>query len=166
MQISDHARILALANLKQGKKPKEVAEEVNISYSQALKLSKQLVEAERRDAVLDLFDVEEAVLHQVLEAVKSNSSIAELIPQDVLEGEVEQLSKGLKGLSALETEMQNTAATLVGRINLVAATTTNADTISILAESLSKLNTSFFAKGSNVQVNNFNSGDFEKYLRD
>lgn len=166
MQLSEQTKLIALAYLKQGMKPKEVAEEANMSYSQALKLSKQLVEAERRDAVLELFNVEEAVMDQLLEAVKNNDDLLSILPQETLSGELETFKEAANGLGMLDREMQDTALELTKRIKILAVTSTNADTISSLSESLAKLQTAFFAKGANVQVNNFNSAEYEKYLRD
>lgn len=167
-KLDDRTKLLALAHLKSNKKPKEVSELLNISYAQALRLSKELIESEKRGTILDLFNLNEAALGSLLQAVKDDVSLplAILDGEEVLEGELQELSTTVKGAQALDTEMQSTALELAKKIKILAISTSSPDTIVLLSESLSKLQTAFFAKGTNVQVNNFPGGKFEEFLSD
>lgn len=168
MAIKEKTKILALAHLKTGKKPKEVSELLEISYAQALKLNKDLIKAEQQGRIQDLFNLEEAALNTLFEKVSD-----ELIPiVNTLEGDVlaanetlDSIAKGAEGLGILEKELQDAAITLAKRITAQAIATNGTDSLLSLTEALAKLQLAFFAKGTNVQINNMN-GNFEKYLRD
>ena len=166
-RMDEKTRLLALAYLKQEKKPKEVADILDISYAQAVKLRKELEEAEKRGTIQDLFNVSEAVLETVLEAARKELEPTELVLSDTqaIEGELQSIKESVSKGDLLEKEFQDSALALAKRINSLAASATQAETVVMLARALSELQTSFFAKGANVQVNNFNSG-FEEYLRD
>lgn len=164
----EKTRLLALAHLKLDKKPKEVAELLDISYAKVVRWRKELEEAERRQSVTDLFNLDEATLETVLEAAKNElePSALQLSTKEALEGELQSIRSGVKGGQELEVELQKTALTLTNRISTLAAGATQAETVVMLAKALSDLQTSFFAKGTNVQVNNFGGDSFEEYLRD
>jgi len=166
--LTEKTKLIALAHLKVGKKPKEVADLLDMSYAQALKLNKELAKAEQQDNLQELFNLDEAALETLFEKVQTELTE----PMQALTGEVlsvdesiSQLSKSVEGLGILEKEMQDAAIVLVKKITVQATTSTTTDTILVLAEALAKLQGAFFAKGTNVQVNNIN-GSFEKYLRD
>lgn len=168
MALEEKTKILALAHLKTGKKPKDVSELLDISYSQALKLNKELIKAEEQNRIHDLFDLEEAALETLLEKVSD-----ELTPAiAVLEGDVELLNdtldtvgKTAESAQLLEKELVDAATTLAKKITAQAISTSGTDSLLVLTEALAKLQTAFFAKGTNVQINNMN-GNFEKYLKD
>lgn len=170
MTLNDRTKLIALAHLKNSESPTEVAKrpELDISYSQALKLSKQLVEAEKRNTVLELFNMEEAALETLLNTVSQEL---------VLTGEIlgvessantaaNGLAKQLNGLDLLESEFQSAAIEIARNLKLQALASSEINTLLTAAEALSKLQTAFFAKGTNVQVNNINADGFEKYLQD
>lgn len=168
MAIEEKTKILALAHLKMGKKPKEVSELLEISYAQALKLNKELIKAEQQNRVQDLFDLEEAALETLLEKVSDDLTPA----LHVLEGDVETLDnvlttvgQNVEGMQLLEKELTDAAIQLAKKITAQAVATSGTDSLLILTDALAKLQTAFFAKGTNVQINNMN-GNFEKYLKD
>ena len=165
-QNKEQTKLLALAHLKTGLAPKEVAELLNISYSAALKHKKELMQAESKNAVLDLFDLEAAALETLLEKVKT-----ELTPAiDVLEGDLEladalsNIDSSVKKGSALEKELQDAAVEVTRKVAAAAILTNSTETLLTLAEALAKLQGAFFAKGTNVQVNQM--GSFERFLKD
>ena len=165
----DKTRLLALANLKLGKSPRETSETVGISYASAVSLRKELAEAELRNTVLDLFNMEQAAFEALLDAARAQLEPAvegELITQKEVDQSIETVANQVKGLGILEEEFQKTAVNVVRQINLMVITTNSADTVLALAEALAKLQTAFFAKGTNVQVNNFgqNGKRFEALL--
>lgn len=168
MALEERTKILALAHLKTGKRPKEVSDLLDISYSQALKLNKELTKAEERNNLQDLFNLEEAALNTLLEKVSDDLSPA----IEVLEGGVERLDdmlanvgQNVEGMQILEKELTDAAIQLAKKITMQTVATSGTDSILILTDALAKLQTAFFAKGTNVQVNNMN-GNFEKYLKD
>lgn len=168
MAIEERTKILALAHLKTGKKPKDVSELLDISYAQALKLNKELAKAEEQNRVQDLFDLEEAALETLLEKVSDELSPA----VQVLEGDVETLDdmlstvgQNVEGMQILEKELTDAAIQLAKKITAQAVSTSGTDSLLVLTDALAKLQMAFFAKGTNVQINNMN-GNFEKYLKD
>lgn len=164
----EKTRLLALAHLKLDKKPKEVAELLDIAYAKVVRWRKELEEAERRDAIADLFNLDEATLETVLEAAKNELEphALQLTDKEVLEGELQSIKEGVKSGQLLEAELSEAATTLTKRISVLAAGATQAETVVMLAKALSDIQTSFFAKGTNVQVNNFGGNNFEEFLRD
>ena len=167
MQLSDKTKIIALAHLKNGKRPKEVADLVEgLSYSQALTLKKELVEAEEQNTLLDLFSLDEATLETLLERTKEELTEESegLIEGEVIQASVKELARGIGAAQAMEETFSRAASSLAKKIESQALLATSADSLLVLAEALAKLQTAFFAKGTNVQVNNFNG--FESYLKD
>lgn len=168
MNLTDRERLIALAHLKTGKTPKQTSELCSVSYAQALNLNKKLVEAEKRNTVLELFNLKEAALETLLESVQSQLSEAstDLAIVDELTGEVSELREEFANLSMLDKEMQDAATELTKKIKVQAVLSTEISTLLVLAEALSELRKAFFATGTNIQVNNLNSDNFQKYLSD
>lgn len=169
LMLDEKTKILALARLKNGDKPRAISESLSISYATVLQLKKDLAKAEEQNLVHELFDLEPAVINTLLEKVHT-----ELEPAvDILTGEVTPLndeltavSENVRGMQILEKELSDAATQLARKINAQAITTTSTDNLLALTEALAKLQTAFFAKGTNVQVNNVNANGFEKYLGD
>lgn len=168
MNINEKTRVQALAYLKVGKKPREISELLEgISYSQVLTLRKQLEKAEIDNTLSSLFNLDELALESILDAAKSSLTIkGEIIPPNEIDESINNIGNGIAGLGKLETSFQDAADELAKQIKVAALVATEASTLVDLAEALAKLNTSFFAKGTNVQVNNINAETFQKYLRD
>lgn len=165
--MDTNTKAAVLARLYHGDTPRDVSNDFEtVSYAQALKLSKQLKQAETDDQLRKLFDLPQASIDLLLQAVKQ-MPIPEILEGE-LEDTVEDIATNVQGMQLLETELSSAATTLVKQINIKAASTTNADTILILADAVSKLHTSFFAKNPTVQIANFNgeSSGFESMLTD
>lgn len=168
-QINQKVKLIALAHLKNGKKPREVSELLeDISYSMALKLKKDLEEAEANNSLLDLFSLDEATLDTLIENVQAELSE----PVQTLTGEIQPLRDSLDSISEkavsarlLEEQLNKSAITLARQIEARAIVSMSSDSLCELAEALAKLQSAFFAKGTNVQVNNF-SDKFSEYLSD
>lgn len=169
MALDDKTRVLILANLKVGHTPRETAEKYNVSYPTVLKLRNELIEAEEFGNIKELFNMDEAALQLMIDAVKQNlqeEGVGELITSEEVEESFNELKESLKGLNELEVEMQRAARILVRQISVVAGIAHNSDTLVNLAEALAKLQSSFFAKGTNIQIANFNGEGkkFESFL--
>jgi FtsZ-binding cell division protein ZapB len=168
MKITEKTKLIALAHLKNGKTPRETSELLGISYSQALKLNKDLAKAEKNNTLQELFNLDEAAVEALLENVHT-----ELAPAvEVLEGEIQplkdklnELSDEVSGARALEQELVESARRIAKQINANAISAPCIESILVMTEALTKLQTAFFAKQANVQVNNINS-NFEKFLKD
>ena len=99
VKIDEQTKLVALAKIKLGQKPREVSDELGISYSQALRLSKDLTEAERKNATLELFDLPELTLQTLLKAVKENLAIPGEVfgIEEAIEGEIANLQDEIGG---------------------------------------------------------------------
>ncbi len=159
--------MLALANLKIGKKPKAVSEQLGIPYSRVLKFRKELLEAEQRESIHELFNMDEVALETLLKTVQESLEAASAVLEANIDiGEtVTVLGDQVNGLAILEIDFQQAATALVKQITLTAMASSEASTIVMLAEALSELQKAFFAKGTNVAIV---PGDdrFLKYLSD
>jgi len=168
VKIDEQTKLVALAKIKLGQKPREVSDELGISYSQALRLSKDLTEAERKNATLELFDLPELTLQTLLKAVKENLAIPGEVfgIEEAIEGEIANLQDEIDGLKALDENFTEAAGVLANKIKEIALTSSTPDTVYMLAKALSELQVSFFAKSTNVQVNNFDTAKYEEFLSD
>lgn len=169
MRLSEKDRLVALAYLHQGKSPKEVEQLCpGISYAQALRLRKELTEAEETNSIRQLFDISEAAIDTLLESVQNQlaESVEILVGDDItLRDELNNLGNDIKESQILKAELAKAATTIVKRIGLQAATANSSETLKDLADALAKLQTAYF-KTNNLQIANFNdSTGFEKFLK-
>jgi hypothetical protein len=164
--MNEQTRLLALAHLKDGKKPAEVASILDISYATALKLKKELIAAEEKDTVLSLFNLNDAALGILLESVRKQLRPAidafNIGPE--IEGEVTRLTNGIEGGKALQQELQESASVLSGRITMIALTSTNAETVLLLSEALCNIQKTFFQSNMSP-VSGLPMSSFEQHLR-
>jgi len=165
--MQENNRLLALAKLKLGVKPKLVADECGISYGQALQLKKDLETAEERNAVHTLVNMEEAVFEELIGTVRQSLAVsAQTIGMEgELVTELDKIDDSLKATELLQKEMTDSAMQLAIKIRQLTLTSTSSDTILVLSEALSKLQAAFFAKGTNVQINQMGNS-FETFLKD
>ena len=170
MKISERDKLIALAHLHAGKTAKEIPDLVpDISYPQALRLRKELEKAKDADQLQALFDLEGAALESLLSSVKDElSEAAEALTGDYLplEDAIGKVASNVEGMQLLERELSDSARTVVKQIKIAAGATTSTESLLILSEALSKLQTAYF-KSSNVQIANLGGGGgFEKFLSD
>ena len=170
MQINEKDKLVALAHLHAGKKPKEIPELVpSISYPQALRLRKELEKAIENDTLQSLFDLEQAALDSLMETVTSELNEATLIlagDSEPLKNAVGNIANSIEGTKLLEAELADAGRKIVAQIKVAAVGTSSTESLLILAEALAKLQTAFFKTG-NVQIANLGGSEgFEKYLKD
>jgi len=172
--VDHQSRLLCLAHLKNGETPAKAAEKVGLSYATALKLRKQLHEAESSDAILELFDLPEAALEILLNAVTNEltPAIEAFGVGELVEEQVHELSMSVAGGKLLDQQMQAAAIALTDKIAQVAVIANNAETVLILAKSLSELHVSFFGAGGGISRGGSSNelglpapGSFERHLR-
>jgi len=164
--MDEQTRLLALAHLKNGKKPADTADVMGISYAATLKLRKELLAAEERDKILELFQLDKAALGILLESVSKQLKPA-IEAFDIgkeVEGEVEDLSKRIDGGSLLNQELQQAGSALANKITSVATVATSADTIMSLAKALCELQNAFAGERTSG-IGALPATSFEKYLR-
>lgn len=157
-QIDDKDKLIALAHLHQGKKPKEVAETIDsISYAQALRLKKELDKAVEDETLSDLFNLSQTALNSLLDTVKEELSDAtEALTGDVIsvDKEIDGIKDKIQGQKLLEVELSKTGVAIAKKLKYQAENTNNPESLLMLADALAKLQTSFF-KNSSVQIANF-----------
>ena len=163
--MDEQTRLLALAHLKNGMKPADTAELMGISYAATLKLRKELLAAEERDKILDLFDLDKAALGILLESVSKQlrPAIEAFDIGKAVEGEVQDLSERIDGGSLLNQELQQAGSALANKITAVATVATSADTIMSLAKALCELQNAFNGKSGGIGA--LPATSFEKHLR-
>jgi hypothetical protein len=167
--VSSKNRLIALAKLTHGTSPREVSEEIpEISYGYAVKLSKELKTAQAKNDLESLFRMPSEGRQLLLDAVRDNltEDLADLVPLEELEGEFVEFADALDGLKMLDITFQKTADILARKIQSHASVATDVSSILVLTDALAKLQNAFFAKGTNVQVNNYSSTQFASLLKD
>ena len=165
--MDEQTRLLTLAHLKNGKKPADAAEITGVTYASALKLRKELHAAEEKNAVQTLFNLSDASLEILLESVRKQlkPAIEAFGVGELVEIEVEDLTKGIEGGKLLNQEFQHTASTLANKITSAALVSNNADTILSLAKALCELQNAFFGSSSNPAATHLPATSFEQHLR-
>ena len=167
MQIPEKTKMLALAYLKNGMRPKQVADAIEgLSYSQALNLRKELELAEEQNTLTELFSLDKAALETLLESVKSRvtEDAGDLVEGELIEASIDKIASQVHGIQKLEESLNKAAIIMSQQIQAKAILANSPDSLLVLAEALAKLQLAFFAKGTNVQVNNIQN--FEQFLKD
>ena len=164
--MDTQTRLLALAHLKNGKKPSDTAEITGITYAAALKLKKELHAAEEKNAILSLFQLNEAALEILLSSVRQQlMPILEAFDvEDQIDGEIQTITNGVSGGKLLNEDFQASARAISNKITTVALTANNAETILSLAKALCELQQAFFGKET-VPSGNLPMSSFEQHLR-
>ena len=165
--MDEQTRLLALAHLKNGKKPAEVAEIVGITYALALKLRKELYEAEKRNDILSLFKLNDAALEVLLESVHKQlmPAIEAFGIGELVEGEIKNLTESIDGGKLLDQEFQRTAKVLTNQIKTIVLTVNSAETILLLAKALCELQNAFFNSSSIPITSHLPATSFEQHLK-
>ncbi len=164
--MDEQTRLLTLAHLKNGKKPAEAAELTGVTYALALKLRRELQEAEKRNKVIDLFKLNKAALEILLESVRKQltPAIEAFGIGELVEQEIDDLTSSIDGGKLLNQEFQASAKILANRITTIALTINNADTILALAKALCELQRAFFGQDTNASAH-LPATSFEQHLR-
>lgn len=163
--MDEQIRLLTLAHLKNGKKPADAAELMGISYAACLKLRKELEAAEKKDKVLQLFQLDKAALNILLESVTKQltPAIEAFNIGELVEDEVNDLSERIDGGSLLNQELQAAGSALANKITQTATVATSADTVLSLAKALCELQRAF--NGETGGIGALPATSFEKHLR-
>jgi len=168
--MDESTKLGAFAHLKNGLTPAEVSDLMpEVSYAQALRLRKELVAAEETNTLNQLFNMEDAAIELLLEAVQQKlSEPAEVLESaNLVPAEINRIAQGVAGAQKLDVSAQQAAEAILLKIKLVAPMTANSETLVSLADALCKIQVAFFGPAGGPAGSDSNSpGSFEKYLRD
>ena len=159
--MDDLQKYKAISLLEQELEPKDIAEQLDLSYSGVLKLKKDFNQAKENNTVNQLVNMDNVLLNE----------LAEHSP--IIEENLDRVTKGLDGLEVLNTELQKTALQIVRRVNSLLMSADMPSEIETYADIVCNMQTTFFNKNMtqvNVQ-NNFGSENtsasrYSQYLND
>jgi len=144
-------KIKAFGKFKIGMTAREVSEDMNISYSKILRWKNELKTAEANNEVIDLLDVEQALISEIAE--KTKKDLEELgADTDALEGELEIARDKIDKYKLLNEKLNATAIKLTDKIDSMVSTNLEIKELQMLVAALSQLQTSFFSKPTQVAV--------------
>jgi hypothetical protein len=167
-KLEDKVRLTALAYLYQGKTPKEVEELVKeISYAQALRLSKELKQAQEDDDVANLFNLRGVAIDVIIDQAK-----AIIEAQDIpMAGTLLDVSSTLEGIKdditaskLLKAELAIAGVEVVKKINLLARSTNSSEVLMNLAQALAQMQNAYF-KTATVRLQPGDSDELGDFLQ-
>ena len=139
--MDNQQKYLVISRLQKNKTPKDIADELDISYGAVLKLRREFDEAQ------------------------TNNTVNKLSNLPGSEEAIDELNTKLKGLEHLGFELQNTALQINTRVRTMIMGAENVSELEVITDILCKLQTSFLNKNLtqvNVQ-NNYPGDDRPKY---
>jgi len=136
--------------------PKDIADDLNVSYGTVLKLRREYDDAKRNGTVNQLVDMDDVILSEVA------SKLSELPGGEEVLGE---FTEKLKGLEHLSEEFQTTAHQINTRARSLLLSIEHVSELEIITDILCKLQTSFINKNmTQVSVqNNYTDNNTPKY---
>jgi hypothetical protein len=155
--MDDSKKYQALSLIQANREPKDIAEELDVSYGGVLKLKRNFKDAVANGTVDQLFDMDRLLLAKVGEEI---STVADA------ETAVTTLTQGLDGLERLSTDFQKTALHISTRVSALIHNTDLLGELEIAAKILCDLQSAFLNKNSiqmNVQNNFGGEGSTPKY---
>jgi len=138
--LNKNDQAIALSRIANGISLTETSRDLNIPYSQLLKLKDSLDVRDAADAPRELV-----------------TRVAEEMKQELSKADVQELEKtvdGLGGLQLLNSRVQEVGLKLADRIAVVSVFTEDAREILMLADALTKIQTAFFKSGPAVNILN------------
>lgn len=141
--MNDTQKYKIISLLQREMQPKEIADDLDVSYGSVLKLRREFETAKLNGTVDALLDTSKMILTELGE---------QLSDLPISEEAVEKLTKGLDGLEHLSGELQKTASTINTRVRSLIMSVDHLSELDIAADVLCKLQNAFFNKNS-TQVN-------------
>ena len=136
--------------------PRDIADDLDISYGAVLKLRREYDDAKRNGTIDQLVNMDNVILSEVAD------KLSELPGAEEALGE---FTEKLKGLEHLSEEFQNTAHQINTRARTLLLSIEHVSELEVITDILCKLQTSFINKNMtqvNVQ-NNYPGSDTPKY---
>ena len=155
--MNDTQKYKAISQLQQDLAPRQIADDLDISYGGVLKLKREFEEAKLNGTIDELLDANKLVLTETAERLSDLAST---------EKAVEEITKGLSGLEQLSTELQSTASVIITRVRSQIMSIDHMSELEGAADIICKLQTAFLNKNMtqvNVQNNFSDEGNTPKY---
>ena len=149
-KYDDNDKFKAMGLFKAGFSAREIAKEVPIPYSALLRIRK---EAERMGTKEDLeliLDTDSVVIHDLAEGIRGKLEELTEDGDEIVNGVLERVDR----LQELQIDLQESGIKVLQKIDDLLDTCSEAAEIVILVDSIAKLQTAFFSKGTNVNVLN------------
>lgn len=151
--MEDKLKYKVISQLEAGTPPRDISEDLGVSYSSVLRLKTEFESAKINGTVAKLVDVDRLLIEQA----------GELLPN----ADVEKVTKGLDGLETLSCELQKTALALNNQVKSMLLSAEHPSELQVYTDIICQLQTSFINKNMtqvNVQ-NNFGDSGTPKYTR-
>ena len=159
--MEDTTKYKIISLLEQKVAPKQIADDLDVSYASVLRLKREFEEARTNNTVHELIDMDKVIINEVAESLD--------LPQEA----VANVTKGLSGLEVLQDDLQQTATQINIRLKSLIPSVEHPSELQIYTEILCQLQTTFFNKyltQVNVQNNfggeNPGASHYAKYLSD
>lgn len=154
--MEDKIKHKVIALLDAGQPPRDISDDLGISYSGVLLLQRKFKEAKINGTIDQLVNVDKVIIEQAGE---------------LLDADVENVTKGVEGLERLSGELQNTASHINSRVRSLIMSCESHAELETYADIICNLQQAFFNKNATtVNVQN-NIGDsaapkYAQYLSD
>ena len=159
--MSDPTKYTAIVKIAQGASPKEVSDELDVSYAKVLRWKNEYIIAKQENTLKDLLAIDDEMLTELSAQFVGNLPAELKEAGDTAMGE---LTSNVGGLQKLSIELQATAVTISNRIRLEVMTIDSAGELMELTKSLCLIQEAFFnSKTTQVNVQNNYSPDEKAY---
>ncbi len=153
---AEHKKYKALYLLSEKIPPKTISDTVDLSYATVLRYKKEYEDAVSNDTINELLNFPKAILEDLLDVVRENAPVN-------IDEQIGVLTAQISGLERLRNDLQLTACNVTAKIRSMTMAVESADELKTLTSSLCAIQDSFFAVGTNVNIqNNIGAqGDFQ-----
>jgi hypothetical protein len=151
LNMDNNQKYKVISMLQNEHTPKEIADDLDVSYGAVLKLRREYETAKINGTIDTLLDTNKLVLTEVAE---------QLSDLPTTEDAVIELTKGLNGLERLSEEFQATALTINTRTRSLLLSIEHISELEVATDILCKLQNAFLNKNSTqVNIQNNLGGD-------
>lgn len=154
-KIPEETKLAIMGKLHAGVAPRALVEEFKVPYPTVLKFKHELKDATAQGQLHTLINVDEIIVESVAHQVAEE--LTALSPEEAKEikAAVGEVTEGAKGLNVLNTSLQTTALKVAGKLNeKVDERNLELKELNLVVDSLTKLQTAFFNKGTQVNIQN------------
>lgn len=166
-KLSESLKYELMGKIHAGVPLRDLVQSSGIKYPKLLALRHELKDARANGTLSDLLDVEELVVSRVKEEIMQDAKALGM--EEAIEGEVLEATSAINGAQLLDSKLRTTAMNITTKLGRMAHETSSASELVFIAEALCKMQTAFFNKGTQVNIqNNLNGEDsrFKRFLQD